>query len=74
MLNRNQENMPVKYHLGLKILFEGYLINKKLLCSGYVMGGAKNQLNSLKINCFLCDVYMIFTHILFDNHLIKVKI
>jgi hypothetical protein len=26
MLNRYQENMPVTYHFGLKILFDGYLM------------------------------------------------
>jgi hypothetical protein len=45
MLNRNQENMPATYHFGLKVFFEGYLINKKLLCDGYVMDCANNQPN-----------------------------
>jgi hypothetical protein len=37
MLNRNQENMPVIFHFGLKSLFDGYLITSKILCDGYVM-------------------------------------
>lgn len=37
MLNINYENMPVKYHFGHKILFDGYLTASKFLCDGYVI-------------------------------------
>lgn len=38
MLNRNPQNMPVTYHFGLKILFDGYLTTSEFLCDGYVIG------------------------------------
>ena len=38
MLNRNQENMPVTYHFGLKTFFDGYLTTSEFLCDGYVIG------------------------------------
>lgn len=59
----NRENMPVTYHFGLKIL-----------CDGYVIDDANNQFNSLIINDFLCDAYVIGSPILFDGHLIKEKL
>lgn len=74
MLNRNQENMPVTYLFGLKILFDGYLTTSEFLCDGYVIGGANNQFNSLIINDFLCDGYVIGSPILFDGHLTKEKL
>lgn len=48
----NQENMPVTYHFGLKILFYGYLTTSEFLCDGYVISGANNQFKSLIINAF----------------------
>ncbi len=74
MLNRNQENMPVTYHFGLKTLFDGYLTTSEFLCDGYVIGGANNQLKSLIINSFSCDGYVIGSPILFGGHLIKEKL
>lgn len=74
MLNRNQENMPVTYHFGLKILFDGYLTTSEFLCDGYVIGDANNQFNSLIIRGFLCDGYVIGSPILFDSHLIIEKL
>jgi hypothetical protein len=70
----SQENMPVTYHFGLKILFVGCLTTSEFLCDGYVIGGANNQFNPLKINGFLCDGYVIGSLVLFDSHLIKEKI
>lgn len=69
MLNRNQENMPVTYHFGLKILFDGYLTTSEFLCDGYVIGGVSHRLKSLIINDISCDGYVIGSPILFDNHL-----
>jgi hypothetical protein len=47
MLNRNQENMPVIFPSGLKIL-----------CDGYVISGSRNNLKELIFNDFLCDGYV----------------
>lgn len=57
MLNRKHENMPVTYHFGLKILFDGYLIGKSFL-----------NLIALKINDFLFDAYLINSRILCDGY------
>lgn len=70
----NRENMPVTYHFGLKILFDGYLTSSEFLCDGYVIGGTKKRFMSLIINDFLCDGYVIDSPILFDGHLIKEKL
>jgi hypothetical protein len=70
MLNKNQENMPVTYHFGLKILFDGYLTTSEFLCDGYVIGGPNNQFKSLKINAFLCDGYVTTGNFLFNGYLI----
>lgn len=48
MLNRNQENMPVIYHFELKILFDGYLMTRKIFIT-----------KALIINCFLFDGHLI---------------
>ena len=70
----NQENMPVTYHFGLKTLFDGYLTTSEFLCDGYVIGGTNHPFKLLIINAFLCDGYVIGSPILFDGHLIKVKL
>jgi hypothetical protein len=74
MLIRNQENMPVTYHFGLKTLFDGYLNTSEFLCDGYVIGGANHRLKSLINNSFLCNGFVIGSPILFDGHLIKEKL
>lgn len=74
MLNRNQENMPVTYHFGLKTLFDGYLITSKILCDGYVTERHNNNCNYLIFNNYLCDGYVIDKAILCDGHLIKEKL
>ena len=48
MLNINQENMPVTYHFGLKILFDGYLMIRGI-----------NVVKTLIINSFLFDSHLI---------------
>lgn len=52
MLNRYQENMPVTYHFGLKILFDGYLRTRHVIIA----------------------ITLISNSVLFDGHLIKVKL
>ena len=74
MINRNQENMQVISHFGLKILFDGYLMTTKFLCDGYVIGSTQLIAKLLIINGFLCDGYVINKPILFDGHLIKEKL
>lgn len=48
MLNRNQENMPVTYHFGLKTLFDGYLMTR-----------GTNIFKMLIANSFLFDSHLI---------------
>ena len=48
MLNRNQENMPVTYHFGLKTLFDGYLMTRVI-----------NIVKTLIINSFSFDSHLI---------------
>lgn len=74
MLNRKLENMPVTHHFGLKTLFDGHLTTSEFLCDGYVTGKAKHNDKLLIINTFLYDGYVIVKPILFDGHLIKVKL
>lgn len=48
MLNREHENIPVTYHLGLKILFDSYLMTRGI-----------NIIKILIINIFLFDSHLI---------------
>jgi len=48
MLNRNQENMQAMFRIGLKILFDGYLMIRGI-----------NIVKTLIINSFLFDSHLI---------------
>ena len=48
MHNRKHENMPVTYHFGLKILFDGYLMTRSI-----------DIVKTLIINSFLFDSHLI---------------
>jgi len=48
MHNRKHENMPVTYHFGLKILFDGYLMARVI-----------SVIKVLTINIFLFDGHLI---------------
>ena len=69
-LKVNHENMPVMYHFGLKILFDGYLIGREILCDGYVIKPILTKCKTLIISLFLCDGYVMNEKILFDGYLI----
>lgn len=59
ILKVNQENMQVMFPIGLKALFDGYLMPSRFLCYGYVIDGGVINFKSLIINDFLCDDYVI---------------
>lgn len=48
MLNRKHEHIPVTYHFGFKILFDGYLMTRSI-----------DIVKTLIINSFLFDSHLI---------------
>jgi hypothetical protein len=63
--------MQIKFRLGLKTLFDGYLTASDFLCDGHVISRTIIEPNMLNSNNILCDGYVIGYPVLFDSHMIK---